>query len=270
MSVQAGNALEIGSRDILFRAIDDHRPRAVFALFSGGSDSSVLLHGAHTAWLRGELTAAVHIDTGTALPGVRAHAEEFCGRLDVELKVYEAGDAYARMVRRYGVPGPGAHLYSYVWLKERQIDELVRQHKRKRSDRIMLLSGARVAESVRRMGKASAIERDGAQVWVNPLLYWDDAAMLTYRARAGIEPSEAAALMHRSGECNCGAYASKGEREMLQALYPEWFESTIAPLEDEAEALGLPCRWGQRRVGRDQPHRMCHCDSQLTLELGAT
>ena len=258
--------VERQSREILYSAIDEHQPRCIFVLFSGGSDSSVLLHWVAER-LGDELTAAFHVDTGTALPGVREYAEGFAGSIGVRLVVYEAGDAYEVMVRKYGVPGPGAHRYSYINLKERQIDRLVKDHKLKWGDRIMLLSGVRSAESDRRMGNAVPVERDGAQVWVNPLIHWSNEMMAAYRSRHAIPQSEAAALVHRSGECNCGAFASPGEREMLRALYPEWFARVIEPREREAEALGLPCKWGERRPGRDRTHRMCHCASQLELDL---
>ena len=83
--------------------------------------------------------------------------------------------------------------------------------------------------------------------------------------------SDVAALLHRSGECNCGAYAAPGEREELQALYPEWFDATIGALEREAQAAGLAqCVWGARQDGvalaADEP--MCS-DCQLRIEDGA-
>jgi 3'-phosphoadenosine 5'-phosphosulfate sulfotransferase (PAPS reductase)/FAD synthetase len=256
------------AQQILQEAIEEHVPHRRFVMFSGGNDSSVTLRWA-LEQLDGELTAAVHIDTGTALPGVREHVESYCASLCVPLLVYSAGDAYARMVRRYGVPGPGAHLYAYVWLKERQIERLIREHKSEWKDRIMLISGVRASESDRRMGNATPSERDGAAVWVNPLIDWTTAQMFEYRERHSVPQSDVAALMHRSGECNCGAFAAPGEREMLQALYPAWFASTIAPREAEAESLGLPCMWGKRSPSarRDRRMRLCHCAGQLRLEL---
>jgi 3'-phosphoadenosine 5'-phosphosulfate sulfotransferase (PAPS reductase)/FAD synthetase len=258
----------LDAREILYSAIDEHQPRCRFVLFSGGGDSSVVLHWALER-LSGDLSAAVYIDTGTALPGVREHAESYCAQLGVPLLIYEAGDSYERMCRRYGLPGPGAHRYAYVWLKERQLERLVREHKRKWKDRIMLISGVRASESERRMGTAVPSERRGAAVWVNPLIAYTDLQMLEYRERERIPQSDAAALMHRSGECNCGAFASPGEREMLQSLYPGWFARVIAPREAEAASLGLHCKWGERRPGRDRKQRLCHCD-QLTLDAAVS
>lgn len=237
----------------------DHAPRKTFALFSGGNDSGVLVH-----WAQPYIDAAVYIDTGTALPGVREHVEAFTARYDIPLLVYEAGDAYERMVtvpgpnmdRPLGFPGPGKHIYPYSALKERQVERLVREHKQERTDRIALLTGVRAAESMRRMGKMSAIERKGAQVWVAPLLHWSNEAMREYREKFKLPQSDVAALIHRSGECNCGAFAAPGEREMLASLYPE-FEAWISDLERRAEAAGaINCRWGKRPPASQIPGQL--------------
>jgi 3'-phosphoadenosine 5'-phosphosulfate sulfotransferase (PAPS reductase)/FAD synthetase len=241
---------------IVVDAIVEHDPSHVFALLSGGNDSTVL-----TSWARRsfghKIDAAVFIDTGTSIepdpedpsdttPSVREFVEAFCANRYLPLIVLEAGDAYERMVRQHGVPGPGAHRYPYVNLKERQIDRLIREHKTRWNDRILLLTGARAAESQRRMGHAAASERDGCTVWVNPLIDWTDEQMRDYRAEHGLEESPVAALLHRSGECNCGAFAKPGEREMLQSLFPRWFERVVLGAEATARECGKWARWGER------------------------
>ena len=82
-------------------------------------------------------------------------------------------------------------------------------------------------------------------MFVCPLIDWTGEDVRAYRAEYAIPESAAAALLHRSGECNCGAFAATGERAMLKALYPEWWAKTIAPLEAQAQAAGIRwCRWG--------------------------
>jgi len=238
-----------------------------FTLFSGGNDSTVLAH-----WAQPYSDGLVHIDTGTALPGVREFVEDFARRYGMPLKVYEAGDAYEKMVLDRGFPGPGAHLYAYTLLKERQIRQLIREQKQHHSDRIMLLAGVRRAESARRMGTAKPVHRDGAQVWVNPLIDWSNEDMRAYREKHKLPQSDVAALMHRSGECNCGAYAAPGERQDIATFYPE-FDRWLTGLERRAEEAGVHCRWGERPpddnpfpVNADAP--MCS-DCQLRLDEAA-
>lgn len=143
--------------------------------------------------------------------------------------------------------------------------------------RVLLLSGVRRAES-RRCANRPAIDRlrGTAAVFVNPLISWTDLDMLRYRRRHRIPESDAAALMHQSGECNCGAFASAAqERATLKALYPDFFAG-IEALETEAEAAGLRwCRWGgYDRDGnratdgpRQAPGLLCEaCDSRQQAE----
>ena len=147
----------------------------------------------------------------------------------------------------HGFPGPGAHGRAYSRLKERQIMALLRESKQghPRRARVLFLSGIRRAES-RRRSKREAISRlpGKASVFASPLIDWTGEDMRRYRSEHGIPESPAAALLHRSGECNCGAMSSADERGMLQALYPDWFAG-IEDLEAEAQAAGVRwCRWG--------------------------
>jgi 3'-phosphoadenosine 5'-phosphosulfate sulfotransferase (PAPS reductase)/FAD synthetase len=222
-------------------AIADYKPVRIFALFSGGHDSSVLVDWASSA-LAGKLDAAVFIDTGTALPGVADFIQGFCAKREIPLRVYSAPACeYSRMVRAHGFPGPAAHRFAYTRLKERQVDALVRDHKTAVRDRVMLLTGVRRSESARRMGSVEPVTRDGAQVWVAPLTSWTREDVRAYRQTYCVEESDVAALLHRSGECNCGAFAAAGERDELRALYPTWWSQQIAPLERSTNQ-----RWGER------------------------
>jgi hypothetical protein len=104
----------------------------------------------------------------------------------------------------------------------------------------------------------------------NPLIDWTNEDCRLYAAEHEIPESPVAALLHKSGECNCGSFAAPGEREMLQALWPDWFENTIASLEREAEAAGIPaCRWGERPgVPGFNPGALC-TDCQLQFDEDA-
>jgi phosphoadenosine phosphosulfate reductase len=226
------------------KAVRAYAPVRIFALFSGGHDSSVLVDWASSA-LADKLDAAVFVDTGTALPGVTDFVHGFCARRGLRLLVYSAPHCeYSRMVRAHGFPGPAAHRFAYTRLKERQVDALVREHKTAARDRVMLLTGVRRSESARRMGSVEPVRRDGSQVWVAPLITWTRDDIRAYRENYGVEESDVAALLHRSGECNCGAFAAAGEREELRSLYPAWWSRRMAPLE---RVTGQ--RWGERPNG---------------------
>ncbi len=198
-----------------------------------------------------------------------------------------AGNAYRRIVlggdvlrdgtvrTGLGFPGPAMHGRAYGALKERPIRTLLRESKtgHPRRSRVLFLTGLRCAESQRRANRQPTNrEARSSAVFANPLLNWSAADMARYRQAHRIPESDAAALLHRSGECNCGAFASaERERAMLKALYPDFF-AEIEELEAEAEAMGLRwCRWGgYDRAGnratdepRQAPGLLCEsCDSR--------
>ena len=257
--------------EVIAEAREGENVLVSYCLFSGGNDSTVVAHRC-----KNHYDTLVHIDTGTAVPGVRDFCEEFAAWIGKPLSVYtNTSDVYREIVFKLdGFPGPAQHNRCYNRLKERQIERLVRETKHDHPDndrfaRVLLLTGIRRAESARRSGR-KAIDRKGSQLWVNPLIDWTARDMWDYRDlhMQDAPMSDVAALLHRSGECNCGAYAAPGEREELQAIYPEWFNTTIAVLEQEARDAGLSsCVWGGK-PGRPEEHQdefMCS-DCQLKIE----
>lgn len=228
-------------------------------LFSGGHDSCVLAHRC-----RDYYDELAFIDTGTAVPGVREFVEEYAAWIDKPLRILEAGDAWRLMVLgggerprdgkphvALGFPGPGQHGRAYTRLKERQLEQLKRDLKEghPRNSRVLFLTGVRRAESARR-AKRMPVTRVGGTVFCNPLIDWTAFDMRRYRTEHELPESDVSALIHRSGECNCGAYAQPGEREMLRDLWPNWFDRTIGSLEREAKARGIAhCEWGAGRDG---------------------
>jgi 3'-phosphoadenosine 5'-phosphosulfate sulfotransferase (PAPS reductase)/FAD synthetase len=147
----------------------------------------------------------------------------------------------------YGFPGKGQHGRAYSRLKERRIEELLRQAKEghPRTAAVLFLSGIRRSESRRRAKREPLVERGSAK-FCSPLIDWTAEEMVGYRRRFDLPQSDVAALLHRSGECNCGAFArAEEERQLMRTFWPEWWGETIEALEAEAEARGVRwCRWG--------------------------
>ena len=216
-------------------------PVAKVCLFSGGHDSTVLAHRC-----RDHYDLLAWIDTGTAAPGVEKFVREYAAWIEKPIWVLASGTAYRELVLKIGFPGPGQHGRAYQRLKERRIEDILRTMKlgHPRTASVLFLSGVRRAESGRRAKRMPLAERRSAK-FCSPLIEWTDEEMRDYRAEHELPESDVAALLHRSGECNCGSFAAPGEREMLASLWPEWFDATIAGLEDEAEKAGQRyCRWG--------------------------
>ena len=232
---------------------------ARLCLISGGRDSSVLAHRC-----RDHYDQLVFVDTGTALPGVTEHVQELARWLDKPLRIMHTPPSeYDRLILGSnelrsngepdvgaGFPGPGLHGTCYTRLKERQLEDLLRETKigQPRRSRVLMLTGLRRAESQRRRSRPQ-VSKKGARIFANPLIDWPNSRVYDYAIEHSIPESDIAALLHRSGECNCGAFAAEGEREQLKALFPEWFSTRIAPLERAAALAGFAaCKWGQGDV----------------------
>ena len=238
-----------GQRRTAWRVIDQavrtYDPSHVFALFSGGHDSlcSTAVAADHPSF-----TAAVHVNTGIGIAATREFVRETCEREGWPLLEYEPPESYDEIVLEHGFPGPGAHGFAYIRLKERCFDSLVRDHKTGRRTKILLVTGARSQESKRRMGHVEPIfpEFESVKVWVAPNHGWTKADCNAFIDARGYARNPVVEAIHMSGECLCGAFATAiEERPLIGALYPE-VEQRIRDLELRAEAAGVrACEWGK-------------------------
>lgn len=221
------------------------------AMLSGGDDSATLAH-----WLatHGYIDELLFLDTGIGLVYTRKFVRKFADYLGLPLEVWHAPPGtYQTMVLTItaGFPGPAAHKYAYQRLKERPLEDYLRYCKRSwpRTSKVLLFSGIRRAESAKRMQIAEKpIESAGVRLWVAPFLNWTRADLDAWREQHDIPRNDAAALLHFSGECLCGAHASDGELDLLKLLYPDDSAVTqIVSLQERADTLGIErSRWGER------------------------
>ena len=242
------------AEEIVRVATAEHKPSKRFLLYSGGDDSAVLLDVAHK-WA----DAVVHINTTVGIPQANEHARRVGSSYGLPFIELRPPKSYEELclTKWRGMPGPGAHLFTFTMLKERCVRQLLRDHQTKRGERFLLLTGARAQESERRMGNAEAVRRNGREVWVNPLQTWTNEEMRDYRRDHVLPRSEVSANLHMSGECMCGAFAAPGEREALRFFYPA-FEAWLTSIEEECKAKGLPyTQWGEKRPGSDRVGTLC-------------
>jgi 3'-phosphoadenosine 5'-phosphosulfate sulfotransferase (PAPS reductase)/FAD synthetase len=232
----------IEAKQLLSLAVRMYRPRKVWALCSGGNDS---LCATHLATSTGLVSGVASINTTIGIALTREHANAVAARFGWPLRWLTPPVGYRELCARFGMPGPGGHNLIYQRLKERCILQLVRESKRRRRDRVMLITGCRLSESDRRMGHTEPIQREGSRLWVAPIINWSETQKLNYQLDNGIPRNPVTPILGISGECLCGAFAKPGEREKIARHFPE-AEAEISACEAIAAVNGQPSRWGMR------------------------
>jgi 3'-phosphoadenosine 5'-phosphosulfate sulfotransferase (PAPS reductase)/FAD synthetase len=240
------------AHEIVRAAKAEHRPTKTFLLFSGGNDSLVLLDA-----MAQHADAVVHVNTTISVRESNLFARRVGRSYGLPYIEGLPPESYRRLCLTHpvlkGMPGPGVHHIVYSRLKERVFEAVLRQHRRYRGERFLLLSGIRRAESPRRNAReVSAVDRKGGQVWVKPLLDWDNDEMFHYRKANDLPVNPVAQELHMSGECICGAMAdqdhAREERAQLKFFRPA-AERRIADIEEAVKRAELPYQeWGVKRA----------------------
>lgn len=213
---------------------DNRRVAGVVTLFSGGNDSTTLAH-----LFRHHVTHAAHANTTVGIEQTRDYVRNTCeewGLPLIERMPPRLTDRYRALVLDQGFPGPGHHYKMFQRLKERALMQVRRELVgNPRQERVVYLAGRRRTESKRR-ANVPEFERVGSIVWISPLVNWTKLDMNTYRLiNRDVPRNEVSDMIHMSGECLCGAFASAGEREQLE----QWYGPDLAEIR-ELEDLLIP------------------------------
>lgn len=236
----------------------EHGPVAIRVGFSGGRDSLAVTH-----WMMQNVPGCepFHCNTGIGIEATRQFVRDTCKAMGWPLHEIRAkedcGQDYDAIVRSHGFPGPDSHSMMYARLKERPIRELVRRAKTKRGDRVLLATGIRHDESVRRMRYAGQeVTRVGSQLWVSPIYWWSATERDAYIRQHGLPINPISQILGMSGECLCGAYAHRGEKSLVRIVDPVT-AARIDALEQDVSAAGFNWDWeGRPPKGGHNPNQL--------------
>lgn len=240
-------------------------------LFSGGNDSSTLLH-----LMRPRADYAVHVNTTIGVEQTRQYVRDTCFAMNLDLIEAFPPVSYEDLVTGKarqkkdpskpqwsgGFPGPGSHGFMFNRLKERALRTVRRDLvKFPRSERVLFIAGTRLDESKRRFRNVSERDVEGSIVWVSPISNWSTRALNDYRKKFSVPRNEVSDLIHMSGECLCGAFAHPGELEELRMWFPET-AAMIDSLTEKVNAAMPNCRgkvWGEKPppANMTSPGRLC-------------
>ena len=98
------------------------------------------------------------------------------------------------------------------------------------------------------MGHVEPVQRMGGQLWIAPILHWNDDDKLEYMDVNKLTRNRVVDTICMSGECLCGAFAKKEELFDLIEEFPD-VAAEILALQSEAEAAGVHAKWGTRPPG---------------------
>lgn len=254
------------SHALISRVMREHSPAAWVPLLSGGHDSVCACHIASIHPDAPKPFRVLQIDTGIRSAANFDYVERVCAQFGWELERLSSPDpkdSYEQFVRDRGFPGPGRHAWVYARLKERVIQRVVTERSRGQRP-VMLLTGCRRRESVRRMGYAVEVRRgDGlydtghlrnpSRLWVAPCLEWMPPDQTAYMDEFGIPRNPIKDAVGLSGECFCGANArqdateqtARDELALIKQHCPDVY-AEIQRLSAIARECGQPDRWGEK------------------------
>lgn len=238
---------------IIHDAVDRHQPAGVYALFSGGSDSTTMLDIARRT---GRLDGVIHVNTTIGIRATREFVRQVCADWQLPLIEQAPPQSYAEIVRERGFFGPKDHGYAYRLLKKEAIRIIKRRLLTWRGqDKLMFLTGMRSAESDRRMAHGAADRLEERIWWINPIRDFTSDTMAEYReSRPDLPVNPVGRALGRSGECLCGCFAVRDvELPIVRELDPDTAD-LIESLEQEVGAAGSPfCRWGPGGTSSGRP-----------------
>lgn len=244
--------------DIIQEAIIGYDPLAIYALFSGGTDSSAMLDVSQR-YIKGVL----FVDTTCGIEATKDFVITECGRREIPLFIERPSKDYWTIVRERGFFGPKDHPYAYRLLKK----DAIRRFKKRMhpGETIMFFTGMRSSESQRRMAHGAKDRLEEGIWWVNPIRHWSQAEKEEYLEREGIPINPVSKVLGKSGECNCGCFAvGPVDKEVIRGLDPH-LAGLIDETERVLEAEGSPySKWGPGGGNRKQS---CVCFGQESLEV---
>lgn len=136
---------------------------------------------------------------------------------------YGTGKTYENYCKKYGFPHASQHNQAFRFLKKKALVGFVMDQTTGK-EKIGFISGIRRKESKRRMQNSQliGIDEDTPRIiWIAPIYYWTTEEAFKFVKNSDYKLSESYTMLHLSGDCLCGAYASRDELGLLATFYKD-------------------------------------------------
>ncbi len=212
----------------------------VCCLVSGGDDSISAYKMARKHF---RVDDVLHINTGTGIELIqdvrsndtRTYTEEFVKKLCINdnqkliiKRNFKQGETYEDMIMKNGLPSKPNHFIYYSNLKERCINEYLRETK---GQKILFISGTRMDESKtreRNIRKNGFLQKkSNRQYWFVPLANWNKQEVIDYVMKEVGERCYTSVRFGSSGECMCGATSPDEETFILLKYFPRTYQRIL-------------------------------------------
>jgi 3'-phosphoadenosine 5'-phosphosulfate sulfotransferase (PAPS reductase)/FAD synthetase len=207
--------------EIIDQAIEKYKPIGIYALFSGGHDS---LTATHIASRHPAFSGVIHIDTTTGLPETKEFVIETCKEHSWPLIIKKPFMPYESFLVRSGFPGGAIHNFMYQQLKERPLNQVIKEIREnfgiKGPGKVGLVSGVRKQESKRRAEIKDQLFAKGSKLWIPVIVNFSAVDCSNYIEKHGLKRSPVKDKIHMSGECFCGCFTRNGEFQEIEFWYP--------------------------------------------------
>jgi len=201
------------------------------ALFSGGRDSTVVLHLVKQRYQ--DAIRALFVNTTCTIPDVIRHVKRVCKMLGVQLDITRPRHNFYELVRKWGAPTIKRR-WCMNWLKQKPIGEYVR----KLPGSTVLFDGRRAAESWMRKRFFNRVKERGypsgtnfhpvLHVWcASPIWNWTDEQVARYTREHNLPVSPIYAKLGAGGDCVCPVFKTKSFYPRLRVHYPHIFEALV-------------------------------------------
>jgi len=197
-----------------------HRIKTVISCFSGGRDSLVATHFAHSQVADIVDFKVLHVDTTIALPGVQDYIREVCDRLGWDLHVVRPERTFEEFIPTHGMPIRTRRWCCYH-LKLEPIIKFVRAQEPPRCE----VLGLRREESVRRRRLPRHIWKEVSRAWsFCPIMDWSKGDVEAYIRRHELPLNPIYKVLNSSGECVCGAFMTKKQMMIVRGNFPDFYK----------------------------------------------